>query len=129
MKSKLIAGAILASCVGFTSVALAEVIEKKVTETTTYTGTVTELAPSNSTIIVKGASSAPRIYTYDTKTVFLDDLGNVVSYEQVRRRPVKIYVDDDDNKVVSKVIVTREIDRPATVERRETVTERRTEIK
>jgi hypothetical protein len=90
----------------------AETISREVTETKTVTGTVSEVTPS-SRIVVTSTTGAPTTYTLDKKTVFVDEAGNVVSYEQVRGQPVKIYVSESKEQpvVVERVVVSK----PATV--------------
>jgi hypothetical protein len=92
-------------------VAAAEITEREVTKktTTTYSGTVNELDPSSSTIILKSASSAaPVKYRYTEKTTFVDEAGNEVKFEAVRNQPVTVhYVKEGDAMVVSRVIVSR----------------------
>jgi hypothetical protein len=92
-------------------VSAADVIEREVTEkktTTTYSGTVSEINPSGSTIILKSESGPPTTYHYSKTTTFVDEAGNTVSYETIRNQPVTVYYTKEGNDmVVSKVIVTR----------------------
>ncbi len=87
-------------------------------KTTTYRGTVTEVDPASSTIVLRSeSSSAPTRYTYNEKTVFTDAQGNVVAYEAIKDSPVTIqYTREGDRTIVTKV--TKE---PTTV-RKETTT-------
>lgn len=111
----------------------AETISREVTETKTVTGTVSEVTPT-SRIVVTSSTGAPTTYTLDKKTVFVDESGNVVSYEQVRGQPVKIYVSESKEQpvvvervVVSKPTTTRVIEQrpaaPQVLQRTETRTE------
>ena len=91
--------------------ATAETIEttKQVSSSTTYTGTVSEIAPSSSTIVIKSESSPqPMRYTFNEKTTFVDASGATVSQESIRNQPVTVYyTKDGDNMMVSKVVVTK----------------------
>lgn len=77
-------------------------------KTTTYSGVVSEVNPSSSTIILKSESStAPVTYTYSKETTFVDASGNVVTYEAIRNSPVTVeYSTVDGQTVVRKVIQT-----------------------
>src|SRR5215510_2421372 len=74
-------------------------------KTTTYQGTVTEVNPSSSTIVLRSeTSSAPTTYTYNKETVFTDDAGKIVTYEALKDQPVTVtYTRDGDRMIVSKV--------------------------
>src|SRR5262249_42224470 len=53
--------------------------------TTTYSGTVSEVSPSSSTIVLKSESSPQTVeYVYNDKTMWLDSAGNQVTVEKVR---------------------------------------------
>ena len=121
----LVSGMLAATVFGTAAPAVraADVMEKSVTTTTSYRGTVSEITPSSSTIILKSESAPePVRYTYTEKTVFVDPQGNTVSREEVRGKPVTIeYMKEGDRMIVSKVIVAPS---DATVtHRRETTTE------
>jgi len=92
-------------------------------KTTTYTGTVSEVNPSSSTIILRSESSPqPQTYTYNKETVFTDETGKVVTYEAIKDSPVTVqYTRDGDRMIVTKV--TKQ---PTTV-RKETTTTTTTE--
>ncbi|MFN2376280.1 MAG: hypothetical protein ABR538_07065 [Candidatus Binatia bacterium] len=77
-------------------------------KTTTYSGTVAEVNPSSSTIILKSESSpAPVTYTYSKETTFVDAQGNVVTYETIKNSPVTVeYTTEGGVTVVRKVIQT-----------------------
>jgi hypothetical protein len=85
----------------------AEVVSREVRETT-VTGTVSEVTPS-SRMVITSSTGAPTTYTIDKKTVFVDEAGNVVSYEQVRGQPVKIYVSESKEQpvVVERVVLSK----------------------
>jgi hypothetical protein len=114
----------------------ADVVSREVTETSTITGTVSEVTPS-SRLVVTTTSGAPATYTIDKKTVFVDEAGNVVSYEQVRGQPVRIFVSESKEQpvVVERVVVSKPVTRvieqkpaPQVIERTETRTETTEEI-
>jgi hypothetical protein len=116
--SVLVSALALAGLVG-AAPANADTITEK---TTTYSGTVTELNPSSSTIILRGESAAPTTYTYNKETVFVDETGKVVSQETLRNSPVTVtYTRDGDRMIVTKVMK-----QPTTV-RKETTTTTTTE--
>jgi hypothetical protein len=77
-------------------------------KTTTYSGVVSEVNPSSSTIILKSESSpTPVTYTYSKETAFVDSQGNVVTYETIRNSPVTVeYTTEGDQMVVRRVVQT-----------------------
>jgi hypothetical protein len=97
------------------STADAQMVTEK---TTTYRGTITEVNPSSSTIIMRSEPSAPATtYTYNKETVFVDDAGKIVTYEALKDSPATItYTRDGDRMIVTKVLKE-----PGTV-RKETTT-------
>jgi hypothetical protein len=112
----------------------------EVTETSTVTGTVSDVTPSSRIVVT--SNGAPTTYTIDKKTVFVDESGNVVSYDQVRGQPVKVYVSENKEQpvVVERVVVTKPVTRvieqpapvvqqpaPQVMQRTETRTETKTE--
>lgn len=104
-------------------------VTSQVTETKTISGTVSELTPS-SRIVVTSTTGAPTTYTLDQRTTFVDEAGNVVTYDQVRGQPVKIYVSESKEQpvVVERVVVAKPVTRviqpaPQVMKRTETRTE------
>jgi len=87
---------------------------------TTYSGVVSEINPTTSTMIIKSETApAPVTYTYTKQTTFVDAQGNVVSYETIRNAPVTVeYTKDGDRTIVTRVVATR----PATVMHKEETT-------
>ena len=65
-------------------------------KTTTYSGVVSEVNPTTSTIILKSETApAPVTYNFTKETVFVDAQGDVVSYETIRNSPVTVeYISD-----------------------------------
>jgi hypothetical protein len=105
-------------------VSAGEVMEKRTETTTSYSGTVSEVDPSASRIIIKSESAAPTTYTYNKRTTFVDDAGNTVTYESIRNRPVTVYyTKEGDAMIVSRVVVTRPTG--GVIQRKETTTEER----
>jgi hypothetical protein len=98
----------LALAVGGSRAAVAEVSETTTT-TTTYSGTLTDVSPSSSVIVVRpSAAEAPKTYTYTKKTVFVDPSGNEVTAEVTRGQPVTIYYrQEGDTTVVEKVVMSK----------------------
>ena len=79
-----------------------------VTETTTYQGTVTEVIPGSSTLVVTSSASEPRRYVYTEKTTFVDELGNVVTRESIQNQPVVVHYNrTGDLYEVSRVVVQK----------------------
>ena len=82
---------------------------KEVTTMSSSSGTVTEFAPSSSTIVVKSESSPePLRYRFTEKTTFVDPAGQIVSRETIRNQPVTVfYSQDGDQMVVNRVVVSK----------------------
>jgi hypothetical protein len=80
--------------------------QRETTTTTTYSGTVSEMSPSSSTIILKSDSSPQTVkYIYNDKTAWVDPAGNTVTMQTVRNQPVTIYYEKEgDQMVVTKVV-------------------------
>jgi hypothetical protein len=90
------------------SIASAEETVTTKTETTTYTGTVSEVDPTASTIILRSETSpAPVTYKYTKETSFVDASGKVVTYETIRNSPVRVeYSTVGGETVVRRVVQT-----------------------
>lgn len=103
IRASLISGLALAGLVAAGTVDAQVVTTQK---TTTYTGTVSEVDPSSSTIILRSESAPqPQTYTYNKETIFTDESGKVVSYETIKDSPVTVqYTRDGDRMIVTKVI-------------------------
>lgn len=88
-------------------IALAETVTTS--ETTTYSGVVSEINPATSTIILKSETSpAPVTYTYTKETSFVDANGNVVTSETIRNSPVRVeYTTVGGQTIVRRVIQTQ----------------------
>jgi hypothetical protein len=89
--------------------AMSETVREETTteKTTTFKGTLSEF-PDSHTIVLKGDTGSPARYTFNEKTTFVDENGNVVSRETIRNQPVTIYTAPDaGSTVVSKVVVSR----------------------
>ena len=99
---------------------LAETAVTTTEKKTTYSGVVSDINPTTSTIIVKSETApAPVTYNFTKQTVFVDAQGNVVSYETIRNSPVTVeYVKEGDRTVVTRVVSTR----PGSVTRKEETT-------
>lgn len=80
-----------------------------ITETTTettYQGTVSQVIPSSSTLVVTSSAAEPRRYVYTAKTTFVDAAGNVVTRESIANQPVVVYYSPvGETYEVSKVVV------------------------
>ena len=102
-----LAGIALSGSIAFAG----EVVEKSSTTTssTSYSGTVSEISPSNSTIVVKTeTSSAPVTYRYTKTTSWVDSAGNAITSEQARNSPVTMYyTKDGDSTIVTKVVASK----------------------
>ena len=122
------AGALALGSTFVVSTATAEMSERSVTteKTTTYSGTVSEIDPSSSTITIRSETApAPTKYTFTKETVFADPQGHVVTYDAIRNTPVTVYYTrEGDRMIVSKVVTTK----PVVTEHRESTTTERHEI-
>ena len=98
----LLVGSLLATTAG------ADETVTTTTKTTSYSGVVSQIDPSSSTIILKSdASPEPTSYSYSKETTFVDSTGRVVSYESMRNAPVTVeYTTDGGRMVVRKVTQT-----------------------
>lgn len=116
---KAIVSSALACTLGLGVTAAYAQMEQRTTtteKTTTYSGTVSEVNPSASTIILRSeSSSAPQTYTYNKETIFTDDAGKVVSYDAIKDSPVTIqYTRDGDRMIVTKVVKQPSVERKTT---------------
>ena len=91
-----------------------------VTKTTTYSGVVSEINPTTSTIILKSETVPdPATYTFTKETAFVDAAGHVVSDETIKNAPVTVeYMKEGDRTIVKRVVATR----PASMTRTEETT-------
>ena len=78
-------------------------------KTTTYSGVVSEINPTTSTIIVKSDTATdPTTYNFTKETVFVDGQGKVVTYETVKNSPVTVeYTTEGDRTIVRRVVMTK----------------------
>ena len=113
----------LGLAIGMANVAVAEMESTTTTKTTTYSGTVSEINPSASTIILKSESSpSPVTYTYSKETTFVDSTGRPISSDMIMNSPVTVeYSTEGGRTVVRRVVQTgpaRTIEKKTTVETR-----------
>jgi hypothetical protein len=96
----------------------ADVVEK--TTSTTFRGTVTEVNPTASTIILKSeTATAPSTYAYTKQTTLVDPAGQIVTWDAIRDTPVTVYyTTEGDRMVATKVVTTK----PVAELRKETTT-------
>ena len=107
------------------SVSYADMESTTTTKTTTYSGVVSQVDPSASTIILKSETSAsPVTYTYSKETTFVDSTGRPVSADVIMNSPVTVeYSTEGGRTVVRRVVQTG----PArTIEKKTTHTETET---
>jgi len=78
-------------------------------KTTTYSGVVSEVNPTTSTIVLKSETApAPVTYNFTKETVFVDGQGKVVTYETIKNSPVTVeYVKEGERTIVRRVVVTK----------------------
>ena len=124
MKKQLVLAAAGALMLASAPMVMADSLREETTteKTTTYKGTVSEVVPGSSTIVLKSDTGAPQRYQFSEKTTFVDANGNVVSRETIQNQPVTIYTSPSDPTIVSKVIVTRPggtVTKEKTIEERE----------
>ncbi|HEY8517664.1 MAG TPA: hypothetical protein VIS07_19320 [Candidatus Binatia bacterium] len=120
--------------------ASADVVRRETTQTETISGTVKEITPNSQQITVMSSTGTPTTYRIDKRTTFVDEQGNVITYDQVRGQPVKIYVTESQEQpvVVERVVVSKPVQQRVIEERtvvpappavkHETRTETRTEV-
>jgi len=123
-------------------------VTQETTTTTSYSGTVSSLSPSSSTIIMKPGTSVPpgtslpagtslppgtsvppgTRYVYTEHTEWQDSSGNTVPREAVQNQPVTVYYEKQgDQMVVTKVITQKTQTQPAPVIEKRTTTTTTTE--
>ena len=105
------------------SVAIADMETTTTTKSTTYSGVVSEINPSASTMILKSeTSSSPVTYSYSKETTFVDSTGRPISADVIMNSPVTVeYSTEGGRTVVRRVVQTgpaRTIEKKTTVETR-----------
>ena len=109
MKMHRIATAVsLAVALGFATATVSSAETVTTTKTTSYSGMVSEINPSSSTIILKSESSAaPVTYSYSKETTFVDSAGKTVSADMILNSPVTVeYSSEGGRTVVRRVVQT-----------------------
>ena len=127
---KLASAALLGLMLITANVAVAQVVVKETTSSTTSAGTISEFGPE--TIIIRSETSPEPIrYSYSKTTTYVDETGAPVSIETVKSGlPVTVhYVKVGDRLVASRVIVRRAVVVPAApvIEEKKTTTTTTTE--
>jgi uncharacterized membrane protein len=88
------------------SIASADETVTTKTETTTYSGTVSEVNPTSSTIILRSETSpTPVTYKYSKETTFVDSTGKTVSYETIRNSPVRVEYTTVGGETIARRVV------------------------
>jgi hypothetical protein len=102
--------AVALSLFAFVTVAGADMVESTTTKTTTFTGTVSEVNPSASTIILRGESSpTPVTYSFTPQTTFVDATGNTITVDKIRNSPVRVeYATEGGRTVARRVVVVNQ---------------------
>jgi hypothetical protein len=95
--------------IGSISVGRADTAVTTTEKTTSYSGVVSEINPTTSTIILKSETApAPVTYNFTKETVFVDGQGKVVTYETMKNSPVTVeYVKEGDRTIVNRVVMTK----------------------
>jgi len=91
------------------SAALADMESSTTTsKTTTYSGVVSEINPSSSTIILKSETSpSPVTYSFSKETTFVDSTGRPVAQDMILNSPVTVeYSTEGGRTVVRRVVQT-----------------------
>ncbi|HXC51779.1 MAG TPA: hypothetical protein VN634_12890 [Candidatus Limnocylindrales bacterium] len=90
------------------SVSYADMESTTTTKSTTYSGVVSQVDPSSSTIILKSESSpSPVTYTYSKETTFVDSTGRPVSADVIMNSPVTVeYSTEGGRTIVRRVVQT-----------------------
>lgn len=104
----LAAGILSAGILASATLASADDTVTTTTKTTTYAGTVSEIRPADSTIILRSdASPDPVSYTYTKETTFVDENGRTITHETMGNSPVRVeYVQDGPRMIVRRVVRT-----------------------
>jgi len=80
----------------------------------TSRGTVTDIDPDTSMLVLQSDSGASRAYRFTDKTTFVDQSGHVVSRETIRNQPVTVtFAERGGRSVVSRVMVINPAGKPA----------------
>ena len=96
--------------------------ETTTSSSTTYSGTVSALQPSDSTIILKTEKQEPSKYVFTEKTMFVDPAGTTVTKESITNQPVTVYTEKQgDQMVVTKVVTKKSMPAPM-IEKKTTTT-------
>jgi len=107
--NRLIPTVSLGLAIGFlATAAVAEMETTTTTKTTTYSGVVSQIDPSASTIILKSETSpAPVTYNFSKETTFVDSTGKTVSSEAIMNSPVTVeYSTEGGRTIVRRVVQT-----------------------
>ena len=90
------------------SIAYADMESTTTTKTTTYSGVVSEINPSSSTIILKSETSpSPVTYSYSKETTFVDSTGRPVQADMIMNSPVTVeYSTEGGRTIVKRVVQT-----------------------
>jgi hypothetical protein len=76
--------------------------------TTTYSGTLSELSPSTSTVTVRSSDADSKVYHFTERTSWVDESGATITMEQAKNHPVVVqYEPEGDQMRVTKVIVKK----------------------
>lgn len=104
--------------------ASAEMARETTTTTTTYAGTVSDISPSSSTMVVKSEAAPQTItkYVYNDKTIWVDPMGNTVKMETVQNQPVTVYYQKEGDQMVVTRVITQKTLPPPVVEKKTTTT-------
>ena len=97
--------------------------ERETTTTTTYRGTISELSPSSSTMIVKSETSPETMrYVFNEKTMFVDPAGNTVKVESIQHQPVTVFYEKEGDQMVVTKVVTQKSTPSQVIEKKSTTT-------
>lgn len=104
--SRLVVSALMGVAFSAAIVLAGEVIERQTTTTTTYSGTMADVSPATSTLVIKSPSLPEgTTYRYTKTTTWVDGSGNPITSEQARNSPVTAhYVKDGDSMIVTKIV-------------------------
>ena len=100
------------AALALTALAYAEMTSEthESTTTTTYSGTVSGVSPSSSTIIIKSESETPPSkYIYNSETVWVDSEGNTVTMAALQNQPVTIYYEKQGEQLVVTRVVAQKL--------------------
>jgi hypothetical protein len=110
MKTKTLTLAIALAAIVSTAEAQT-VVTTSPAQTTTFTGTVSQIDPSAQTIILQspGSATAPVTYSLTPQTVIVDASGNTVPLESIRNSQLRIEYETNGGRTTVRRVITTSV--------------------